>query len=145
MPNLEDKPLTHRQEKFCKLFVKLGTATVAAREAGFSDEDYGNRLKTRPHIQKRIQELQGLIDDDFVHNAESVISGIWGIARTAPLPKDKLRAYELLGKSLGLFVDRKEVGKPGEFKNLSAEELDARIEELAPAAGFELKRTDGVN
>ena len=33
------------------------------------------------------------------------------------------RALELLGKEVGMFIDRKEVGKPGDFSNLSDAEL----------------------
>lgn len=33
------------------------------------------------------------------------------------------RALELLGKELGMFVDRKEVGKPGEFESMDADQL----------------------
>lgn len=33
------------------------------------------------------------------------------------------RALELLGKELGMFVDRKEVGKPGEFESMNADQL----------------------
>jgi hypothetical protein len=40
------------------------------------------------------------------------------------------RAPKLLGKEFGMFIDRKEVGKPGDFAEVSDDELDARIEEL---------------
>jgi hypothetical protein len=33
------------------------------------------------------------------------------------------RALELLGKELGMFIDRKEVGSPGEFERMTDEEL----------------------
>ena len=40
------------------------------------------------------------------------------------------RAFELLGKELGMFIERREVGQPGEFagiENMSAEELRAFV------------------
>jgi hypothetical protein len=40
------------------------------------------------------------------------------------------RSLELLGKELDMFIDRKEVGKLGEFESMSDEELDAQIEEF---------------
>ncbi|MGY3608347.1 MULTISPECIES: terminase small subunit [unclassified Bradyrhizobium] len=40
------------------------------------------------------------------------------------------RALELLGKELGMFIDRKELGKPGEFESMTDEELDSCIAEL---------------
>lgn len=33
------------------------------------------------------------------------------------------RALELLGKELGMFVDRKEVGRPGDFESMNADQL----------------------
>jgi DUF917 family protein len=44
------------------------------------------------------------------------------------------RALELLGKELGMFIDRKETGKPGDFAGLTDDELDAQIEELLSRA-----------
>lgn len=37
------------------------------------------------------------------------------------------KALHLIGTELGMFVSRKEVGKPGEFSDLSDKELDAQI------------------
>ena len=39
------------------------------------------------------------------------------------------KALELLGKELGMFIDRKEVGGPNEFARMSDEELDAYLRE----------------
>lgn len=39
------------------------------------------------------------------------------------------KALELLGKEVGMFVDRKEVGAPGEFAELDAEGLKQAIAE----------------
>lgn len=51
------------------------------------------------------------------------------------------RALELLGKELGMFVDRREVGKPGSFSQMSEDELDdfiaARKAALGGGAGRE--------
>ena len=37
------------------------------------------------------------------------------------------KALELIGKELGMFIDRREVGGPNEFAHMSDEELDAFI------------------
>ncbi len=37
------------------------------------------------------------------------------------------RALELLGKELGMFIDRKEVGQPGDFDDMAADELRRSI------------------
>lgn len=45
------------------------------------------------------------------------------------------RAAELLGKEIGMFVDRSEVGAPGDFARLSDEELRERVRDIYAAAG----------
>lgn len=40
------------------------------------------------------------------------------------------RALELLGNELGMFINRKEVGKPGDFASMTDDELDAQIAEF---------------
>lgn len=55
-------------------------------------------------------------------------------------PAGANRAYELLGKEIGMFVDRKESGKPGEFADLkqrSTAEIEAEAREIL-AAGVKL-------
>jgi hypothetical protein len=39
------------------------------------------------------------------------------------------RLAELLGKELGMFIDRKEVGAPNDFARMTDEELDAFLRE----------------
>jgi hypothetical protein len=46
------------------------------------------------------------------------------------------RALELLGKEIGMFIDRSERGRPGEFSNLSDEELERRIHDDLVKAGI---------
>ena len=41
----------------------------------------------------------------------------------------RIRATELIGKHIGMFVERQETGGPGEFANLTEEELEDRVEE----------------
>jgi phage terminase small subunit len=44
---------------------------------------------------------------------------------------DQLKASEMIAKHLGMFIERKEIGTPGEFDKLTDEELDARIRKEA--------------
>ncbi|WP_316195368.1 MULTISPECIES: hypothetical protein [unclassified Bradyrhizobium] len=46
------------------------------------------------------------------------------------------RALELLGKHLGMFIDRHEIGEPGQFARMTDEELDAALVAQAKALGF---------
>jgi len=45
------------------------------------------------------------------------------------------RSLELLGKELGMFIDRKEVGRPGEFESMNADELRDYINREAAELG----------
>lgn len=45
------------------------------------------------------------------------------------------RALELLGKELGMFIDRKEVGQPGDFASMRDDELFETIKDRAKALG----------
>jgi len=42
-------------------------------------------------------------------------------------PREATRALELLGKELGIFVERRERGRPGDFAGLSDAELEAKL------------------
>lgn len=55
------------------------------------------------------------------------------------------RALELLGKELGMFVDRKEVGKPGEFENMNADQLRDYIRREATELGVGPTSSPGLN
>lgn len=46
------------------------------------------------------------------------------------------KALELLGKELGMFVDRKEVGKPGDFESMNADQLREYIRREAAELGL---------
>jgi len=51
------------------------------------------------------------------------------------LMRDQDGAMENVAKHLGMFIDRKEVGKPGDFENLSDDELERRTEAALQALG----------
>ncbi len=51
------------------------------------------------------------------------------------------RALELLGKELGMFIDRKEVGKPGEFTDMDDDALLKQVRERAKMLGVPLPKT----
>lgn len=46
------------------------------------------------------------------------------------------KALELIGKEIGMFIERKEVGKPGDFADLTDDELDRQIAEAERAAAI---------
>lgn len=46
------------------------------------------------------------------------------------------RALELLGQHLGMFIQRHEIGQPGDFARMTDAELDARVRAEAKALGM---------
>lgn len=55
-----------------------------------------------------------------------------------------LRALELIGRELGMFVERKEV-RSGPFEGVSDDELDTIIFDAALGAGLEIRRALRAN
>lgn len=49
---------------------------------------------------------------------------------------DKQKSLEALGKHLGLFIERHEVGGPGDFARMTDEELNEALREQAASLGF---------
>jgi len=144
-----------KHERFCQALAKGETADAAYVTAGY-DADRGNaiRLKGKPHIQARVAEL----NERAATRAE--ISKSWVMERLAknvrvclgeePLlipgedgadpteeyqhnPAGANQALQLLGKELGMFVDR------SISASTTLEEMLDRIDEpagdAAPAKG----------
>jgi phage terminase small subunit len=126
---------------------------------------HGHRLRTRGDIQTRITELPRMRERAAEEGleraiAQTAITKTWVIAKLRlnaeralqarpVLDKDgnptgqyryegavANRALELLGRSLGMFIERTEQGKPGDFEHLSDEELDAALAEKLTARGM---------
>ncbi len=109
--------LTSKQQLFISEYCIDSNATAAAIRSGYSKRSAnnigpGNLLKPsiRNNIDKRLQERA--LDNGIT--AQLVLNGIKDIAENGTKEGDKLRAYELLGKHLKLFVDRQETEIVGE-------------------------------
>jgi hypothetical protein len=59
---------------------------------------------------------------------------------SANLPSAANKAVELIGRTLGMFVDRKEAVKPNDLSHLTDEELERLIVEKSRALGFRLEK-----
>ena len=104
--------LDARQAAFCRHYaLEKKSATEAAKLAGYSPS-YANRqaakLVDKPQIKARIEELQRRVDDQFVVTPAQVRRGIYHEAQNADSAAARIRAWELLGKDLGMFTDRTE-------------------------------------
>lgn len=127
-----------RWERFAQELAKGKTADAAYVEAGFKKNRHNaSTLKQRETISNRVAELlagREEMDRKSIEMAAEAL-GIdkqWVMAElvdNVALAKQKHdiapanKALELIGKELGMFIDRKEVGGPGEFARMSDDEL----------------------
>lgn len=125
-----DTNLTWKQERFCQEYIIDGNATRAAKTAGYSEDtakEIGYENLTKPYLLARIAELESDRMARTRITQDSVVLGLLENAQRAsqavPVLNSKggptgeyryeatavNRAYELIGKAQGMFVDRKEI------------------------------------
>ncbi len=118
--------LTDRQARFCEEYLIDLNATQAAIRAGYSEKtanEQGAQLLAKLSIQEKITELKAERAKRTEMTQDSVIQELAAVARAeikGVRAVDKLKALELLGKHLGMFVERYEV---------NAAEIEKRIAE----------------
>ena len=135
-----------------------------------------SRLLTVTEVRERINELQAQKQEKLLAETraiaareklsrEYVISSLRRVAddsmslipildrkgaligKSMADPQAANRALELLGKELGMFVDRSEFGRPGEFERLSRmteAELDAEEARIVAEINIEHERKKGA-
>lgn len=136
-----------RWEKFARALAEGRSITGAYVEAGYRESRASAcRLSTNASIQQRVVELQARAADLAVVSKSWIMESLKQVAERSMTeaelnPAGANRALELLGKELGMFIDRKEVGVPGEFEGLNAEQRNS----LKRLVDRELEgRTEGV-
>jgi phage terminase small subunit len=118
--------LTPKQERFCEEYVIDLNATQAAIRAGYSEKTAkvtASKMLTKANVQERITELKNEINTRNGVSADFVINGIKEIAVKAEQENTRLKAFELLGRHVGIFErDNRQkndqliiVGEPKEF------------------------------
>jgi len=135
--------LTPQQEKFCLMVVEGMNGTNAAIAAGYSKvsaNSKASQLMAQDNIKARISELQQAMQEAvkvrFVTTKEWVIDELVDNVKVAKTPDGdgKLQlnaantALTLIGKELGMFIDRKEI-RTGPLEDVPDEQLDAIIAE----------------
>lgn len=123
------RKLTDKQQAFLDAYCSVSkfNATDAARRAGYkhpNKQGPETLVKLGNEVAKRMQELQNNSGTSIMNQKEvaqrlsSFADGSLKVQQLAnngklvdaPVsPKDQLKALELLGKSYGMFVDKKEV------------------------------------
>lgn len=137
-----------RWEKFCQLVASGYSQRQAYMQAGFQDSrSNAAQLAKRSYIKARIKELKeqnfkirNKINEEIEKNIieKETLTRSWVLDRlienvTACMISNQRsaanRGLELLGKELGMFVDRSEVHTTGELAKLTDEELLAKLKE----------------
>jgi Terminase small subunit len=106
-----------RQERFCLLYVMLGNAAEAYREAGYHSKTpdiHAHQLVRNSKIESRIAEIKAISTPKKVRNREGVLEWLDDLmSRPADEPvkwSDKLRAAEIINRMCGYnAADRVEV------------------------------------
>lgn len=142
--------LNERQELFCQEMAKGMLPTEAARAVGYRTPNVrASELMDMPKVLSRIADLKDQyqkataekvsIDKAWVieqlvenvHTAKQAVAVLDREGNETGTYEQNLtaanRALELIGKELGMFVDRKEVRTGPLFADLTDEQLDAAI------------------
>lgn len=141
MPVLEN----HKWELFAQELAKGKTADEAYQLAGYKENRHNaSRLKTNETIQARISEILGraaarveLTVSRVVENLERIATKAEALGEASGLNVAK-SAWVDAAKVQGLVVDKKEVGKPGDFSRMTEDELEAFIARRQGALGASL-------
>jgi phage terminase small subunit len=145
-----------RHEAFAQAVARGVPASVAYVEAGYKAND-GNacRLTGNKRIVERVADLKALVQNmrnlsnhRVVLNEGWVIEQLIGVvidakAQDRPDSAGANKALNLLGLHLGMFVERKEVGKPGEFDGMTIASKRERVLGIAKELGLVQGRGSG--
>ena len=104
--------MTAKQERFCQEYLVDLNATQAAMRAGYSAKtanEQGSRLLANVSVKAHIAELQQAAakrNEVTVDTVVTMLLDSYREAKAANQHGPAVRAAELLGKRLGMFVDR---------------------------------------
>jgi phage terminase small subunit len=130
--------LTLKKDNFCLAYVESGKASEAYRIA-FNAENMkpetihkrASELLQEREVAGRIAELRQPVIEKAQITLEEHLNELKKL-RDYALANEKygpaIQAEIARGKASGLYIERVETGKPGDFENLSDDELERRTE-----------------
>lgn len=131
-----------QHERFAQLVVAGKSPEDAAIELGKAPGT-GPQWMKRPYILSRIRVLQRNAAKRAELSRQDIIENVvrqMELAEKLGQCSAALKASEMLGKELHhMFVDRKEIGAPGDFDNKNEDELRAYIVEQLEKLGLKLE------
>lgn len=100
--------MTEKMRRFAEAYARSGNATQAAKEAGYSCKtaySVGQRLLKNAEVKKF---LESLLEPEHEKSIATVaeVRKFWTVVMNDPAEKtpSRLKAAELLGRSLGMFL-----------------------------------------
>ena len=138
----KEERLTGKQEAFAQLVAKGSMLVEAYREAGYmpngSDKtqwEAASRLMANSKVLARVKQIQADIEEDRRtierRREEYVLKRLQEEAEQADTDGARVRALELMGKTIGMFTDRVETDDKTERAASDIEaELRQKLERL---------------
>ena len=106
------KPLNPRQKKFAELYAATGNALQSAIGAGYSERSarsQSDRMLKNAEVQAYLRAMTEAGRASRIATAEELREFWTATYRDDALEyKDRLKASEMLGKSLGVFIEKRE-------------------------------------
>lgn len=145
-----------KHELFAQAVAKGVSGTLAYQQAGYDVADNvacasGARLLAKVNVRSRVEELKERIAERVVARAAmsklEIIAALEDNAteaRASGQHGPANRAYELVGRERGMFVERKEIGAPGDFANLTDEEIEREYRALTGEHGKSVAARRGI-
>lgn len=132
-----------RQEKFCQLVVSGLKPAEARRNAGCPKKWRLKDLLHTPPTSTRIEELLEGTAKRIQLDKKGFLEEVreeWRLARAVSQHSAALKAAEMLGQELhGMFRKQVEVGRPGEFDGMDADQLKEYIMEQLKEMGLNVE------
>ena len=140
-----------RHERMAQGLAKGMPADAAYAAAGFKPHR-GNaaRLRANQSVRRRVQELQSRAAERAEISKAWVLDRLRAVVEAAMVENEEgamvnaaaaNRALELIGKDLGMFVDRRDI-RVRRFGDMTREELQALLEDLGPDDVAEAEAAD---
>ena len=149
-----------RHERFCRMWIKTGVAAQAYRKAGYvastraSLDACASRLLGHAKVKRRITELKKQMASRNRITVDSLLEELAtdrDAARRLDQPGVAISATMHAAKLVGLLVDRKEQGAPGDFSGTTSEaDVVAKVraelgDDAAQALSLALRQVDQVS
>ncbi|MDP6623635.1 MAG: terminase small subunit [Alphaproteobacteria bacterium] len=131
-----NKPaLSARQDAFCRALVEGRSGAAAAAMAGYAEGSAkvaASRLLTKDNVKRRVAELRTEAQERHIVTVDNVVRDLITLrdeARAAKQYAAAAKCQQLVGMTIGSFVDRREISTPREA-------LDTELEQLAAQLGM---------